>query len=169
MSVEIALYAHGGIVVAHARVDDEDAALALLRWNISGGGYATRGHKSRSGSIYMHRQILGLTDSRQHVDHINGDKLDNRRSNLRVGTQALNNQNRPGQLNAASRFRGVSLDPKTGKWLASVTVDGVAHNLGRFRQEVDAAQAADEFRLLVMPFAQPDAELGAYLAEEKAA
>jgi hypothetical protein len=160
MTVEIPLYGRSG-VVAHAIVDDEDAELvAAYRWNLGGGGYAVRRQDQRP--VYMHRQILGLTATKDCTDHINGVKLDNRRVNLRVGTQALNNQNRASQLRASSRFRGVHL--ADGRWVATVTIEGVTHKLGRFWNEIDAARVVDEFRGQVMPFAEPDPELVAYEA-----
>lgn len=168
MTVEIPLYGRSG-VIGQALVDDTDAELVqAYRWNIAGGGYAVSRAPERRSPLYMHRLILGLTDSKDCTDHINGDKLDNRRSNLRVGTQALNNQNRGAQLHGTSRFRGVSWDKTGQKWVAVVKVDGEFHKLGRFRSELDAAYAADELRLQIMPFAERDPALVALEAEEAA-
>ena len=170
MSVAIPIHGRSG-VVGHALVDDADAALvSRYRWNMRGGGYAVAGAAStgRTSSVYMHRLILGLTDPKDCTDHINGDKLDNRRVNLRVGTQALNNQNRAALPGASSRFRGVCWKQGDQKWIASVTVDGQVHNVGRFRSELDAAYAADELRRQVMPFAERDPALVALEAEEAA-
>lgn len=81
--------------IAFTIVDAADARWLLEhRWGLGSDGYATR---RRPGvAIRMHREILGLAagDGR-HTDHINRDKLDNRRANLRVVTAAQNMQNRP--------------------------------------------------------------------------
>lgn len=47
---------------------------------------AARYVKGRNGKrpVYMHREILGITDTNTRVEHINGNRLDNRRSNLRI-------------------------------------------------------------------------------------
>jgi hypothetical protein len=102
MAVEIPLRKRDGTIAAVAIVDEEDAHLVRrFYWHLSTRGYAMRSAylgrtngKGRSEGHFMHRQILGLKSGDRHqVDHINRDKLDNRRQNLRLVTQAENNQN----------------------------------------------------------------------------
>src|SRR5690606_9127745 len=103
-------------------------------------------HGRRNGSkeyAYMHRLILGITDPRVKVDHINRDPLDNRRANLRVATQAENTFNRGPMRNAASRFKGVTWYPKNQKWVARIRIDGEQRYLGIYGSEEDAARAYD--------------------------
>jgi hypothetical protein len=69
------------------------------------------------------------------VDHINGDKHDNRIENLRVVTASENTQN--------VNRRGVSRDRRSGRWRARIMVDGKSINLGQFTTE---AEALDEYR-----------------------
>jgi len=86
----IPIYKHGE-VVAQAQVDDEDYdRMSRGRWKLSGYGYAIR--KStlaldgvRHRLLFMHREVLGLEfgDGVQ-TDHLNGERLDNRRANLRA-------------------------------------------------------------------------------------
>jgi hypothetical protein len=81
-----------------AIVDDEDFdRLSQYKWQFAVIGYARRtvyvkGKKGRQ-TLYMHRDILA-TPSDMFTDHINGNRLDNRKENLRVCTQAENNRNR---------------------------------------------------------------------------
>lgn len=63
----------------------------------------------------MHQMLLGEAPPGMMIDHKNGDKLDNRRSNLRFATAAQNSQNRPKKEGCSSEYIGVSLS-RTGKW-----------------------------------------------------
>ena len=74
-----------------------------------------------------------------HVDHANGNPLDNRRCNLRIVTPRQNSWNRRPRKNAASRFKGVT--QRRGKWRARITIHGVRKELGQFDREEDAAMA----------------------------
>ena len=134
-------------VVAVAFLDPDQGTLASRRWTLTAQGYAV------AGGDLMHRAVAGLVKGDGlYVDHINRDKLDNRRENLRVGTQALNCQNLPSQR-GTSRYRGVSWDKAKGKWAACVMLDRRTRHLGRFDSEVEAAVAARRFRREHMPFA----------------
>lgn len=140
-----------------AVVDDADyELLSQWRWSMHSGGYACR----KGASVLMHRFLLGLErGNRAVVDHINGDKLDNRRGNLRVISQHRNscNRKRPGgQRAGVSRFRGVwfrnDLRPLAKRWGARISVVGVegkklAVHLGYFVAEEEAARAYDAVAL----------------------
>lgn len=142
-------------VVAVAFLDFEDRALAEHRWCLNTMGYAQRYGRveGRRTVFLMHREVLGLVhgDGTQ-CDHINRDKLDNRRSNLRPATNAQNGQNVPSHGKTSSH-RGVSWNTKHGNWRAQASVDGRNHHLGCFDREEDAAEAARAFRAEHMPFA----------------
>lgn len=120
-------------------IDEEDYDLVSnYRW------YAAEG---AGGLVYavsrlrLHRVIvdapLGMI-----VDHINGDTLDNRRSNLRVCTPSQNQLN-TGSKGGSSRFNGVSFSKQKGKWLAQFFLNGAAIYCGLFEREEDAARAVD--------------------------
>lgn len=94
-------------------------------------------------TVRMHRLILNPPYGKV-VDHINGDALDNRRSNLRICTQKDNAKNitrkRAGKT---SRFLGVSWDKQRQLWTARVSVNRRPVSLGRFIDETEAAIARD--------------------------
>lgn len=150
----IPLRARDGSVRAYAIVDDADFEhLSERRWSLAHNGYAVRGerHGGRQRLIQMHRVVLGLRPGEdRYSDHINGDRLDNRRANLRVATYAENNQNTRGR-GGASRHRGVARYRR--EWRAYATVDGETKHLGCFKTEDEAAEVARAFRAEHMPFA----------------
>ena len=76
------------------------------------------------------------------IDHINGDKADNRIENLRLCTATENNWNR-GPRKGASRFKGVSIDKRSGSWVVNIRCGGPARYVGTFRCEIAAARAYD--------------------------
>jgi hypothetical protein len=153
-------------VRAFALVDSADYEhLSQRRWHLSSGGYASRTVNLGDGryeAFKMHREILGLRrGDRRQVDHINGDKLDNRRGNLRLVANAENQQNlRSLRATNRSGFRGVYRNcGRWGKpWHASVTVAGRKHFLGTFDTAEEADAAARAFRAEHMPFS-PEAAL----------
>ncbi len=148
----------GGIVVAHAIVDEDDAEwLSEWTWRLSLGGYAWRTeYRPQTINIFIHRLILALPHGDPRFsDHINRDRLDNRRANLRIVTKQQNAQNQGLFRDGASRFRGV--DFKKGKWRARVTLGGHQHHLGYFATEEEAAAAARAYRADHMPYSAEDA------------
>ena len=127
-----------------ALVDASDLPVLLWRkWNAFRAGrtwYAATnidGHR-----LYLHRFLMQPGD-RMEVDHINGDGLDNRRSNLRVCTHAENLRNQRTQLGGSSRFRGVTWYTRRQRWHAQIKVEGKHKSLGYYRAEEDAARAYD--------------------------
>lgn len=103
----------------YALVDDQDyEAISLVEWNLCG-GYAAHYH-GRSGRDYrgvwkMHRVILEPPDH-MLVDHINGNRLDNRRCNLRMCTYAQNRMNSAKNRNNRSGYKGVTWCKATNNW-----------------------------------------------------
>jgi hypothetical protein len=97
-------------------------------------------------TLAMHRYILGLTDSKIFVDHINGNGLDNRRENLRVCTNSENLRNRSKQKNNSSGFKGVSWHKASQKYSAQIkgiNINGKKH-LGLYVCPIQAAKAYNE-------------------------
>lgn len=77
------------------------------------------------------------------VDHINGDKLDNRMCNLRFATNRENIANSSSKKGSTSSYKGVSFDSSRGKWISSIQINGKTKHLGRYDKEEDAAKAYD--------------------------
>ncbi|WP_051287551.1 AP2 domain-containing protein [Paenibacillus taiwanensis] len=97
--------------------------------------------------IQLHRFLCDAPKG-MVVDHINRDSLDNRRSrNLRVVTDAQNKQNTRRRKNGSSKYRGVSKNKETGKWIARIKVNGKMIYLGTYGTEIEAAKVAREARL----------------------
>ncbi|MGQ9686256.1 MAG: HNH endonuclease [Thiobacillaceae bacterium] len=122
-------------MAAYALVDAEDAWLADRPWHLSPDGYAS-GHDGRR-TVYMHRLIAGASNGAV-VDHINRNRLDNRRSNLRLTDWAGNGRNRtPGRF----RYRGIR---QIGSfWGVRIKHEGIRHILQGLETAEDAALAYD--------------------------
>lgn len=137
------------------RYDPETGVIAWIvppaSW-IEPGSEAGTVHKA---SGYRHITI-GQTKYRAHriawllchrdwparqVDHINGDKLDNRIANLRLASCSQNQQNRATDKRNKSGFTGVSWDRGTQKWRAKICIDRRQVHLGVFDTPEQAAEA----------------------------
>jgi hypothetical protein len=159
----IPLRSRDGSIRDWAIIDPENLEwVNQWRWSLNW-GYVIRG-ETKTGKMVqfrLHRMVMGLTheDRGLEVDHINHDRLDNRRSNLRIVTRAGNNQNQPSVRGSTSRFRGVSWEQSTRRWVAQAMKDKRTHKIGRFRDEVEAAKAAEAWRAIHFPYAVPDPEL----------
>lgn len=98
-----------------------------LSWYLSDTGYAMR--KTSEGSIRLHRLVAGTPEGKV-TDHLNGDRLDNRKSNLRVCTQKENAQNRKGT-------KGYAWDKAKSKWVVRYRKTFY----GRYKTEKEAQRA----------------------------
>lgn len=132
-----------------ALVSDEDFhRLARWRWQYHSTGYAARRTSVAEGrkTIFMHHLIIERRDGLV-TDHINGDKLDNRRSNLRLATPAENCRNRG--IASATRwgFKGVFKQPRGKGWMARIKAQGKLIHLGTHPTPEDAARAYDRAAL----------------------
>lgn len=148
-------------ITGYAEVDRTDFdRVSQRRWYKNSDGYAAHAFKEngRDRTMLLHRFILGLEiGDPRNGDHINGDPLDNRRSNLRFATRAQNAQNRKTTRHPArtSRYRGVGWDRNVNKWRARVTPPNNGRKavlLGYFEVEEDAARAASEYRARHLPY-----------------
>ena len=128
-------------------VDDEDYEyLMQWKWHCNDGGYAVRRTpKGPVQAVRMHRQLLNAPDGLE-VDHINGNRLDNRRCNLRLVTRSQNQINRARPIDSKSKYKGVSYDwiRRIPAWKALIRVDGKVVRIGLFKTEREAALAYNE-------------------------
>jgi hypothetical protein len=136
-------------------VDDEDYKnLNQYNWHISKSrntSYAIRAsfNKGKRSTERIHRVVMGITDTSKIVDHINGNGLDNRKENLRICNSKQNRYNSIKSKNTSSIYKGVTKDTRTKniKWLAQICLNYKNINLGRFKEEKEAAIAYDKAAL----------------------
>lgn len=115
-----------------AIVDDVDGDLADLKWCIEPrGGYARRFDKGKT--IYMHRVIAERMelDLSHDIDHIDGNGLNNRRTNLRSATHQQNCMNQRVNVRNKLGVKGVMVD-KSGRYRARIRINDVLVSLGTF-------------------------------------
>jgi len=119
----------------YAIVDDSDyEELSKYKWYLDK-FYAKRNIRVGCGkqkAVKMHR-LINNTPSGFETDHINGDKLDNRKCNLRTATTAQNRCNRGKQIDNKSGYKGVVFVSKYNNWQASIKINGKRKHLGTFR------------------------------------
>jgi len=80
------------------------------------------------------------------IDHIDGDRQNNRINNLRVVNHITNSRNQKKRITNKSGITGVTWHPGTCKWRARVKVDGYYHHIGLFSSIEDAGSAVASFR-----------------------
>jgi len=117
---------------------DGDLLYRASLW-VSSHGYL-RGYFKRGEEFYVHRFIMQAKKG-ETIDHINGDKLDNRRCNLRICTQRENTRNSRARSDNSSGVPGVFWSPERNKWVAQITDDGKRIHLGRFENKEAAIEA----------------------------
>lgn len=154
----IPLHARDGSIRAYAVIDAADSEWAgQWNWSLNSSGYASRKEwddEHHCHEVKLHREILGLESGDSlDGDHIDRDRLNCRRSNLRALPIGKNAQNRSSHAGSTSVYRGVSFDKGTGKWIAYFMVEGKRTYLGSFEIETEAAQAARDARRQFMPYA----------------
>jgi hypothetical protein len=100
-------------------------------------------------TIIMHRIILGRMINRdlypkEHCDHIDGNGLNNTRSNLRLATMCENRKNSAKKdKSCSSHFKGVSWYKQSNKWHAEIGSNKIRYSIGYFNDEIEAAKAYD--------------------------
>ncbi len=127
----------------YALVDDEDFDwLNQWKWRYHSNGYAARSLKRIEGKRpleYMHRVVLGVRKG-QETDHINRNRLDNQRSNLRFSDRVKNMHNIGLRPWNKSGFAGVWWHKQTQKWATTTRVKYKRVWLGLFKSKEEAAE-----------------------------
>ena len=135
-SVRLIALSGGG----YAWVDAADYEwLNQYHWRLVN-GYPSRREKNRE--VLMHRQIM-QPPAGKVVDHIDGNRCNACRSNLRICTRGENQCNLRKRRAGLSRFKGVTFQKTLGKWMAHYRFKGRLHYLGYFDDEIEAARAYD--------------------------
>lgn len=127
-----------------AIVDDEDFEwISQFRWHYMNAGYAARREWNKNDKtstiVLMHRKILN-TPVGMDTDHINGNRLDNRKINLRICTRSQNNLNKIREKRNKSGYKGVVWIPEKKLWKVHVA----GRYVGKFKNIIDAAMAYDK-------------------------
>lgn len=107
-------------------------------------GYTVRytSIKGKNTIVYLHRFIMGQPPKGFVVDHIDGCRSNNLRSNLRFATYSQNKQNQTKKSkNKTSIYKGVFWDKSQNRWIAEVTLHGKGQRFGQYKSEVEAAVA----------------------------
>lgn len=111
---------HGNFVVHRPRRDFDPQGLGLPR------------------KIYLHRFLMNAQKG-QIVDHIDGDSLNNQRSNLRFCDYSGNSSNTSSRLGSSSRFLGVSRSRTPNRWVAQYEFNYKNYHIGVYDSEKEAA------------------------------
>lgn len=142
---------------------DYDSCTGIFTWRLNLGARAVfggiPGTVDRGGylKITVNRQafmahrlawiyVYGGDISTSEIDHINGDRLDNRIENLRLANRNENSWNQKIKASNTSGVKGVSWDKPAKKWRAQCMLNGVKYFLGRFNSISDAEMAVISFR-----------------------
>lgn len=128
----------------YALVDDEDfERVSQYKWFYSR-GYAVRSvRRPKKGTIFMHRFIMSTPEG-TFTDHIDGNRSDNRKQNLRFCTYAQNLRNTSGK-GARSGYKGVYPSSKTGgNWAARIRHGHLFKTIGTYSTKEEAAIAYNE-------------------------
>ena len=131
-----------------AFVDSRNAYLASFKWFLNSRGYVCRNFKlpnGKWGRMKLHHAVIGYPIKKLEVDHVDGDKLNNRGSNLRLVTHRLNTHNIPQHRNKTrkhSPYVGVNFNrAKKKPWYAMITVNRKEIYLGTFGTPEEASCA----------------------------
>lgn len=130
-----------GVIIKYTIVDEEDYGnVSKYTWCF--GGNYVKGYVDKK-PIYLHHFVLNKPSEQNVIDHKNGNKLDNRKCNLRETNKSFNSHNKSKNLNidASSKYKGVSLGKCNNKFRAKSS----GKCLGYYNIEEDAAKAYDTF------------------------
>jgi len=119
-----------------AIIDDDCALLLKWKWQLDNTGYPSRGgsYNGKKCHVRLHTLIMGAAPKGMVTDHINGNKLDNRRANLRFCTKSINNLN--------SGPSGVSWHEGDQAWRVRFKIGGKELYYGNFQDKDEALSVA---------------------------
>jgi len=124
-----------------AIIDEDDNSLINQRsWQYHWHGYAVSHINNKT--ILMHRLIMNFPKG--SIDHINGNKLDNRKQNLRIATVSQNGANRKLNTKSKSGFKGVTWNKRKRKWSVVIIKEKKKYFLGYYYDPVEGAKVYDK-------------------------
>lgn len=134
----------------YALVDDEDyEKLSQYKWHVNKNGYIQRSiylgggrkNKKYKGEKLHHLILIPKHDEGLYIDHINRNKLDNRKENLRYCTHAENCRNRQVRADNKTGVKGVNKMHNCNRWRVRIQVNGKRKHIGLFEKLEDAMEA----------------------------
>lgn len=129
--------------------NDSFKELSGKKWYLVN-GYAARPGKMVNGRrepiVWMHR-VIAETPKGKETDHINGNRLDNRKENLRVCTATENRRNVGVKKNSLTGIKGVRLETRTGRFTTRIQIGSGRLHIGTFETAKEAAEAYNEAAL----------------------
>lgn len=130
-------------------IDDEDEAMfnQYTWWLARNGKTPALKTEIKGKNLYFHRMILGIIDPDLLIDHINQNRLDNRKCNLRFADKSTNGMNRGTNKNNKSGYKGVSKYKRKKQWSAELMVKGVRYRIHKFKTPEEAALKYNELAI----------------------
>lgn len=133
----VTLYTNNGLPFL-VDIDDFSKVYDFACWSASKKGYIEGRHDKQH--YFLHRFIMNCPED-MYVDHISGDVLDNRKSNLRIVTIQQNQMNHKLHSTNTSGVSGVSWNKRSNKWHSRIIYKGKCYHLGYYDDINDAIQA----------------------------
>jgi len=141
----IKLYDREGNKKIETIIDTEDyEKVKGIKWYLGDGKYVIHS-RYKKASLKLHRTILELSENDNSIiDHIDGNPLNNKKSNLRICTSQQNTFNQKKRINNTSGFKGIFWNKIESKWESRIGVNCKRIFLGHFKNKIDAVKSYNE-------------------------
>lgn len=136
-------------------------------WYLTGTGYATykKMNKGEYELYLLHRVLLGVNDGSIQVDHKDGNRLNNKRDNLRITDVGGNSQNLAVRSDSKTGIRGVYYREDRDKYIAEITTYGKKYRIGSFESALIAEKHIKFARTILVPMADREEQFLSYAVE----